>query len=108
MPAALVEDIAKSTNGGYVITYNKAGLGRLNAALGAAADAVGDLGDMKLYSILVKHNVSGGRIVSQGTTVEFDGGTVAGTLVSNMTLVAVDDKVVLTPPENLSQYPLVK
>ena len=108
VPAALVENIAKSGNGGYVITYNKAGLNRLDGALGAAADAVGRLGDMTIYSVFVKHNVSGGRIVSQGTTVEFDGGTVAGTLFSEMELVAVDDKVVLMPPENLSQYPLAK
>ena len=107
VPAALVEDIAKSANG-YVITYNQAGLNRLDAVLGAAADAVGALEDMTLYSVTVKHNVSGGRIVSQGTTVEFDGGTVAGTLMSVMELEAADGEVVLTPPENLSQYPLVK
>lgn len=105
---ALVENIETAPSGGYVIRYNNAGLNRLEQTLSVLTDAVGDIKDTKIYSILVKHNVSGGKITSQSTTMEFDGGDVAGTVQSTMKLVAVNDKVSLTPPANLEQYPLVR
>lgn len=108
VPVALVDDITRSPSGSYTIGYNKAGLSRLSEALSAAADAVGDLREMTLHTLSVKQDVSAGRIVSQDTTVEFDGGDVAGTLKSVMKLLAVNDEVALTPPVNLAQYPLVQ
>lgn len=108
VPAALVDDITRSPSGSYTIRYNKAGLSRLSETLSAAADAVGDLQGMELHTLSVKQDVSAGRIVSQDTTVEFDGGDVAGTLKSVMKLLAVNDEVALTPPANLGQYPLVQ
>ena len=108
VPVALVDAITTSADGGYGITYSKAALSRLGETLSAAAEAVGGLDKMTLHTLTVEQTVADGLITSQKTTVEFDGGTIAGTLSSVMKLTATNEKVALTPPANLDQYPLVK
>lgn len=106
VPMALVEDIAASGHE-YVIKYNDAGMKRLDGLLDAAQSAVGSLQDMQISDLTVTHNASAGKITSQKVSFVFQSDNLSGRVESVMDLKDVNDKVVISAPANLEQYPLI-